>query len=80
MAIQDGVKFSNPVELVQYHTQCVDGLLTTLKIPCCRIPGHPPQGYRFIGHDEMQAAMRQAALQLGYKVCSWMLELDGLLF
>ena len=46
----------------------VDGLLTTLKQPCCRRPGQPPQGYRFISHEEMQKAMRVAALQLGYQV------------
>ena len=69
--MNDGTKFDNPVELVQYHTHHVDGLLTTLQVPCCRSHGQPPQGYRFITHDEMQAAMREAALQLGYKVRAW---------
>ena len=68
VAIQDGSKFDSPVELVQYHMRHVDGLLTTLKVPCRRSQGTPPQGYRFITHDEMQTAMRQAALQLGYQV------------
>lgn len=68
VGVNDGTKFDNPTELVQYHTRHVDGLLTTLKVPCRRSPGQPPQGYRFITHDEMQAAMREAALQLGYKV------------
>ncbi len=68
VAIQDGVKFDNTIELIQYHTRRVDGLLTTLKTPCCRNQGQPPQGYRFITHDEMRVAMREAALQLGYKV------------
>ncbi len=68
VAIQDGTKFSTPVELIQYHTKKVDGLLTTLKRPCYRAPGQPPQGYRFITLEEMQIAMREAALQLGYQV------------
>ncbi len=68
VAIQDGTKFSTPVELIQYHTKKVDGLLTTLKRPCYRGPGQPPQGYRFITLEEMQIAMREAALQLGYQV------------
>lgn len=68
MAIQDGAKFDSPIELIQYHTKTVDGLITTLKQPCCRLPGQPPQGYRFISHEEMQMAMREAALLLGYQV------------
>ena len=68
MAIQDGTKFDSPVDLVRYHTQKVDGLLTLLKKPCCRRQGQPPQGYRFISHEEMQKAMREAALLLGYQV------------
>ena len=68
VAIQDGTKFNSPIELVQYHTKKVDGLLTTLKRPACRRPGQPPQGYRFISHEDMQKAMREAALLLGYQV------------
>ena len=68
VAIQDGAKFSSPIELVQYHTRKVDGLLTTLQSPCRRRPGQPPQGYRFISHEEMQKTMREAALLLGYQV------------
>lgn len=68
VAIQDGAKFESPAKLVQYHMRHVDGLLTTLKVPCRRSQGTPPQGYRFITHEEMQTAMRQAALQLGYQV------------
>ncbi|KAL5486969.1 hypothetical protein EMCRGX_G019516 [Ephydatia muelleri] len=30
-------------------------------------PRQPPQGYRFISHEEMQMAMREAALLLGYQ-------------
>lgn len=68
VAIQDGTKFSSTVELIQYHTRKVDGLLTTLTTPCCRRPGQSPRGYRFVSHEEMQTAMREAALQLGYQV------------
>ncbi|CAI8045899.1 Tyrosine-protein kinase ZAP-70 [Geodia barretti] len=67
VAIQDGAKFPGPIELVQYHTRKVDGLLTTLQVPCARRAGQPPQGYRFISHEDMQAAMREAALLLGYQ-------------
>ena len=70
MAIQDGAKFASPLELIQYYTRKVDGLLTTLTTPCCRRPGQPPAGYRFITHEEMQTAMREAALLLGYQVHS----------
>lgn len=68
VAIQDGAKFSSPIELVQYHNKKVDGLLTTLQNPCRRRAGQPPQGYRFISHEEMQKTMREAALLLGYQV------------
>lgn len=67
LAIQDGTKFDSPVDLVRYHGQKIDGLLTTLVHPCRRPPGQPPQGYRFITHDEMQQAMREGALLLGYQ-------------
>lgn len=71
LAIQDGTKFENPVELVQYHSHKIDGLFTTLRHPCRRMQGHPPKGYRFISHAEMQQAMRDGALLLGYQVrCS----------
>ena len=69
VAIQDGAKFPSPIELVQYHIRKVDGLLTTLQLPCARQAGQPPHGYRFISHEDMQAAMREAALLLGYQVC-----------
>ena len=36
--------------------------------PCNRRPGVHPTGYRFISHDEMQKAMKDAAIQLGYEV------------
>ena len=68
VAIQDGTKFDSPIELVQYHTRKVDGLLTTLKKASNRLPGQPPHGYRFISHEDMQKAMREAALLLGYQV------------
>lgn len=68
IAIQDGTKFDNPIDLVQYHAKKVDGLLTVLVHPCCRRPGQAPKGYRFISHQEMQMAMREAALLLGYQV------------
>ena len=68
VAIQDGAKFASPLELIQYYTRKVDGLLTTLTTPYCRRPGQPPAGYRFITHEEMQEAMREAALLLGYQV------------
>ena len=71
VAIQDGTKFENPRELVLYHSQKVDGLLTTLRHPCCRKHGSPPKGYRFITHAEMQQAMREGALLLGYQVGQW---------
>ena len=77
VAIQDGTKFESPIELVQYHSRKVDGLLTTLLHPCCRRPGQPPQGYRFITHEEMQQAMREGALLLGYQVCNGSLELTN---
>ncbi len=68
LAIQDGTKFENPLELVHYHSKKIDGLLTTLRHPCCRMHGAPPKGYRFISHAEMQQAMREGALLLGYQV------------
>ena len=68
LSIQDGTKFESPMELVQHHSRKVDGLFTTLKQPCARRHGQPPQGYRFISHDEMKQAMREGALLLGYQV------------
>jgi hypothetical protein len=68
VAIQDGVKFESPIDLIHYHMKKVDGLLTVLTQPCRRRPGQPPQGYRFISHEEMQQAMREGALLLGYQV------------
>ena len=36
--------------------------------PICRRPGVQPRGYRFISHADMQKAMKDAAIQLGYEV------------
>ena len=77
VAIQDGTKFDSPVELVRYHGQKVDGLLTTLVHPCRRAPGQAPKGYRFITHEEMQQAMREGALLLGYQVREYEGEREG---
>lgn len=69
VSIQDGTKFNSPIELIQYYCRHVDGLLTTLKHPCSRKYGEPPRGYRFITQEEMNKAMTEAALLLGYQVC-----------
>ena len=68
VSIQDGAKFNGPIELVQYYSSHVDGLLTMLRQPCSRRHGEPPRGYRFISQEEMHKAMREAALLLGYQV------------
>ena len=77
LAIQDGTRFENPIDLVHYHSKKVDGLLTTLRHPSCRKPGTPPMGYRFISHAEMQRAMTEAALLLGYQVSTTMATRKG---
>ena len=51
-----------------YHQQKADGLFVRLSKPICRRPGVQPRGYRFISHAEMQKAMKDAAMQLGYEV------------
>ena len=68
LAIEDGNRFPGPVELVQYHTTKLDGLLTTLRSPCSRAYGVEPRGFRFVSAKEMKEATRQAALLLGYQV------------
>ena len=68
LAIEDGKRFPGPVELVQYHTTKLDGLLTTLRTPCSRAYGVEPRGFRFVSAKEMKEATRQAALLLGYQV------------
>ena len=68
LAIEDGKRFPGPVELVQYHTTKLDGLLTTLRTPCGRAFGVEPRGFRFVSAKEMKEATRQAALLLGYQV------------
>ena len=68
LAIEDGNRFPGPVELVQYHTTKLDGLLTTLRTPCSRSYGVEPRGFRFVSAKEMKEATRQAALLLGYQV------------
>ena len=68
LAIEDGKRFPGPVELVQYHMTKLDGLLTTLRIPCSRALGVEPRGFRFVSAKEMKEATRKAALLLGYQV------------
>ena len=68
VAIEDGRRFDGPVELVSYHQQKADGLFVRLTKPICRRPGVQPRGYRFISHADMQKAMKDAAIQLGYEV------------
>ena len=75
LAIEDGNRFPGPVELVQYHTTKLDGLLTTLRTPCSRGYGVEPRGFRFVSAKEMKEATRQAAQLLGYQVSegTWLL-------
>ena len=39
--IQDGQKFIGPVELIQHHSDRLDGFLTKPQIPCERPTGYP---------------------------------------
>ena len=55
----DSRQLDGTVAISKFNMRYVNGILTT-----------PPQGYRFVTHDEMQTAMRQAALQLGFQVRS----------
>lgn len=66
IAIDSGKKFEGPVELVMYHQNNLDGLVTKLTKPCVRSMGVEPKGYRFISQAEMRKAMSAAASQLGY--------------
>ena len=67
LAIEDGQRFPGPVELVEYHSTKLDGLLATLRAPCSRAPGVEPRGFRFVSAKEMKEATREAALLLGYQ-------------
>ena len=71
LAIEDGKRFPGPVELLQYHTTKLDGLLTTLRTPCSRAYGVEPRGFRFVSAKEMKEATKEAALLLGYQVSTY---------
>lgn len=63
--IEDGPRFANPVELIEYHRSNQGGLLTTLSSPCNRPAGVEPKIYTNVYYSEVQAAAAAAMEKLG---------------
>lgn len=54
--IQDGKRFSGPIELIRHHTNNLDGLLTKPIRPCSREKGTSPMawpGVTYLDLDQM---------------------------
>ena len=71
VAIEDGVKFPGPVELVCHHQYALDGLLAKLTDPCNRLPGVPPRTFSGTNQEHIKdaavAAMASMGLQVSFK-------------
>jgi len=68
VAIEDGPKFPGPVELVQYHSLQLDGLLCKLTKPCARKPGVSARSFAGIHQKHIKDAAEKALESMGMVV------------
>jgi len=66
--IQDGRRFSGPVELINHHKQNLDGFLTKPRIPCIRPEGVVPMAWPGISMLELEQLVIEKALSRGLQV------------
>jgi hypothetical protein len=52
--IPDGRRFAGPVELINHHSQYLDGFLTKPKIPCARPEGTVPMAWPGVSMLELE--------------------------
>lgn len=52
--IQDGKRFAGPVELIEHHTQNLDGFITMPQHPCNRLPFQPPVAFRGMTYTDLE--------------------------
>nr|CAH8865874.1 unnamed protein product [Trichobilharzia regenti] len=65
--IQTGHKFIGPVELVQHHSNQLDGFLTLAKLPLNRPQGVSPIVLQGLNSDELEKCLRVKATEMGLK-------------
>ena len=61
--IPDGRKFAGPVELIQHHSQYLDGFLTKPRIPCARPNGTVPMAWPGVTMLELEQILLEEAEQ-----------------
>jgi len=66
--IQDGRRFSGPVELINHHKHNLDGFLTKPRIPCIRPDGVVPMAWPGISMLELEQLVIEKALSRGLQV------------
>ena len=59
--IPDGRKFAGPVELIQHHSQYLDGFLTKPRIPCARPNGTVPMAWPGVTMLELEQILLEEA-------------------
>jgi len=59
--IPDGRKFPGPVELIQHHSQYLDGFLTKPTIPCARPAGTVPMAWPGVTMLELEQILLEEA-------------------
>ena len=66
--IQDGRRFSGPVELINHHKHNLDGFLTKPRIPCILPEGVVPMAWPGISMLELEQLVIEKALSRGLQV------------
>jgi len=74
--IQDGRRFSGPVELINHHKHNLDGFLTKPRIPCIRADGIVPMAWPGISMLELEQLVIEKALSRGLQVNKICLDYD----
>jgi len=59
--IPDGRKFPGPVELIQHHSQYLDGFLTKPRVPCARPNGTVPMAWPGVTMLELEQILLEEA-------------------
>ena len=66
--IENGKKFTGPVELIEYHRTHRDGLLTYPTVSCSRAPNESYVVFRGVSSADLEHVLLEKAKEMGIKV------------
>ena len=71
-SIDQGDRFTSPIQIVSHYKDHLGGLITKLTNPCLRKEGVPLLSYKFVPQRLLTDVVKLAAIKVGVSV-SWIL-------